>query len=206
MAEAGGRAGGDRGRRARAEPRLFALVVLLAAAARFARATSSKMDYLPLAHLRVDPMDEVPCVSDHVHTFYGANVRVRPDVSFEEMRGADESSGNVLENGSLYWHPSVYEVSVDAAGRPREYRKAPIWFGSSYYIFPTGETRAFPPGFKMIARGADAMAEAEFECVGESECERGRRDCDAAVPGSNFPARYGPPGARAAPPSRGRAD
>ena len=62
MADARGRAGGDRGRRARAEPRLFALVVLLAAAARFARATSSKMDYLPLAHLRVDPMDEVPCV------------------------------------------------------------------------------------------------------------------------------------------------
>jgi len=150
--------------------------------------TSSKMDYLALADVRVDPMDEELCVSDHIHTFYGANVRLSPDVSFAEMRVAEGSSGNVEENKSLYWHPTVYEVDVDESGQPIEYRKAPIWFASSYYVWPTGETRSFPQGFKMIARGSEEKAEAEFECVGQSRCERGRRDCDAAIPGSNFPA------------------
>ena len=106
--------------------------------------TSSKMDYLALADVRVDPMDEELCVSDHIHTFYGANVRLSPDVSFAEMRVAEGSSGNVEENKSLYWHPTVYEVDVDESGQPIEYRKAPIWFASSYYVWPTGETRSFP--------------------------------------------------------------
>lgn len=163
------------------------LLVLVAAALSVSDATSIKMDYLPLTDVRLDPMSDEQCVSDHVHSFYGPSVAPRPNITHAQLRAATEGSGNVLENGSLYWHPTVYEVSVDAGGVPVEYRKAPIWFASSYYVWPTGETQAFPDGFKMVARGSEPMAQAEFECVGPSACERGRRDCDAALAGSNFP-------------------
>ncbi len=60
-------------------------------------------------------------------------------------RSANGNSGNVLENMSLYWHPTVYEHS------PEEdiYRKDDIYFASTYYIWTTGEATAFPDGFKV---------------------------------------------------------
>lgn len=76
--------------------------------------TASKMDFLPLAHVRTDPVTDPsnckgkPGVSSHVHTFYGAAASLRPSTSFGEMRAACGNSGNVDDNKSLYWHPTIY--------------------------------------------------------------------------------------------------
>ena len=76
--------------------------------------TASKMDFLPLGHVRTDPVtdpancDGKPGVSSHVHTYYGAAASLRPSTSFKEMRAACGNSGNVDDNKSLYWHPSIY--------------------------------------------------------------------------------------------------
>ena len=76
--------------------------------------TASKMDYLVYAHVRTDPVtdpkncDGKPGVSSHVHTYYGAAASLRPDTSYEEMRAACGNSGNVDDNKSLYWHPTIY--------------------------------------------------------------------------------------------------
>lgn len=73
-----------------------------------AQATSIKMDYFPLAHVRTDPVLHTSCLSGHVHTFYGVNASLRPETSYEDMRQAKGNSGNVKENKSLYWHPTIY--------------------------------------------------------------------------------------------------
>ena len=64
-----------------------------------------KMDFLPLGDVRTDPIINPTCLSDHVHTFYGAQ-RMRPETTYEDLRSADGNSGNVVENKSLYWHPT----------------------------------------------------------------------------------------------------
>ena len=61
------------------------------------------------------------------------------------FRSASGNSGNVEENKSLYWHPTVYEHSP-AGGT---YQKDDIFFASTYYIWTTGEATAFPDGFKV---------------------------------------------------------
>jgi len=64
------------------------------------------MEYLPIGHLRTDPILSRECLSDHVHTFYGPPM-LHPSVTFDELRSAgntrEATSGNVLENQSLYW-------------------------------------------------------------------------------------------------------
>ena len=91
---------------------LGCLVVCLGPAP--AGATSSKMDYLPLAHARTDMITDGPtstrpegCLSPHVHTFYGPAVSLHPTTSYEDLRKACGNSGSVKENKSLYWHPTV---------------------------------------------------------------------------------------------------
>ena len=63
------------------------------------------MEYLPIGHVRTDPILSRECLSDHVHTFYGPPL-LHPSVTSEEMRSARRAhkttSGNVLENQSLY--------------------------------------------------------------------------------------------------------
>ena len=106
-------------------------------------ATSSKMDFLPYAHVRTDPVTDPsscggkPGVSGHVHTYYGMQMQIkcfiiswqnssnpvlkelvsfnlgaaaslRPSMSYEELRVACGNSGNVDDNKSLYWHPTIY--------------------------------------------------------------------------------------------------
>jgi hypothetical protein len=111
--------------------------------------TSMKMDFLPLGDVRTDPIINPDCLSDHVHTFYNINT-LRPEISYEDLRNTDGNSGNVEENKSLYWHPTVYEVDIDSGGQ-RTYRKVGIYFASMYYIWTTGSAAAFPDGFKMVA-------------------------------------------------------
>ena len=67
-----------------------------------------KLDFLPIGSVRTDPLLNPTCLSDHIHTFYGAKASLRPETTYDDMRNASESSGNTEENMSLYWHPSVY--------------------------------------------------------------------------------------------------
>jgi len=136
--------------------------------------TSIKMDFLPIGSARIDPLLNPTCLSDHVHTFYGAKASLRPETTYEDMRNASENSGNTEENMSLYWHPTVY-MHDKVRG---VYKMADIWFASSYYVWQTGQATAFPNGFNMIAYGSHPKARSEAICDGPSPCERD--DCSSA--------------------------
>jgi len=137
--------------------------------------TSIKFDFLPLGDVRTDPIVYPTCLSDHVHTFYGAS-SIMPGTTYDDLRSAYGNSGNVEENLSLYWHPTVYSYDPDSG----IYTKDEIYFTSAYYIWKTGEATAFPDGFKMIAGvDGDPLARAFAECVGASECERSNCETDS---------------------------
>ena len=140
--------------------------------------TSSKMDFLPLGAVRTDPLLNPTCLSDHVHTFYGAAASLRPETTYDDMRAATLSSGNVEENKSLYWHPSVYIFEAGA------YTLAPIWFASAYYVWETGKATAFPNAFNMIARANDARARSMAVCEAPQPCERA--DCSVPAAQDNW--------------------
>ena len=142
--------------------------------------TSVKMDFLPLGSVRTDPLLNPTCLSDHVHTFYGAAASLRPETTYDDMRAAMGNSGNVEENKSLYWHPSVYMVEPSTG----EHTLADIWFASAYYVWETGSTQAFPNGFNMIARASNAKSRVEWECASPQPCQRD----DCATTSTNFPA------------------
>lgn len=139
-------------------------------------ATSIKMDYLPIGHARVDPILSNDCVSDHVHTFYGPQSGVDPrlldptDPLELHTRLANtpvsENTGNVEENKSLYWHPTVYRY--DRA--TDTYNRAVMAHSSAYYVWRTGETRAFPNGFRMIGGYDTEQSLAEWDCVNPQPC------------------------------------
>ena len=134
-------------------------------------AVSSKMDYLPLASVRTDPVINPTCLSDHVHTYYGVNASLRPSTAYADLRAAAGNSGAVEENKSLYWHPSVYKFSP-ATGL---YTLAEISFATAYYVWEsatTAPTTAFPNGFKMLAYGSDPKARVVATCDGQAACER----------------------------------
>jgi len=141
-------------------------------------AISSKMDFLPLANVRTDPIMETQCLSDHVHTFYGAQISPRPDVTWDDLRQATSSSGNVEENLSLYWHPTIYKYDPNTG----IYTKVDIWFASAYYIWDKDQTdlMAFPPNFQMIADASNAKARAIATCDGRYACERGTGQCGSS--------------------------
>lgn len=139
---------------------------------RLAFGTSIKMDFLPLGDVRTDPIINPDCLSDHVHTFYGASV-MRPETEYDDMRNAYGNSGNVEENKSLYWHPTVYNYDHST----NTYKKDEIWFASAYYIWRTGEATAFPDGFKMIAGFDGDLTRANAECVNPQPCEKD--DCSS---------------------------
>ena len=69
------------------------------------------------AKVRTDPLvfsQTGPCLSDHVHRFYGAVSprTMRPEVTFADLRAATGNTGNVEENKSLYWNPVIYKVMI----------------------------------------------------------------------------------------------
>lgn len=45
-----------------------------------------------------------------VHTFYGPQL-LRPETTHADLRNAPNSisTGDVVENHSLYWHPAIYQ-------------------------------------------------------------------------------------------------
>jgi len=154
--------------------RLSAALALLSLP-RGGEGTSIKTDYLPLGHVRTDPILSQTCLTDHVHTFYGPNVMPRPEVTFEDLvaTAATDNTGNVEENKSLYWHPTVYRYDQLTG----TYTRNEIGQSSAYYIWANEDSpRAFPPGFRMIA-GRNGDTESEFpnafaECVEPSPCLR----------------------------------
>ncbi|CAB9514954.1 Domain of unknown function (DUF1996) [Seminavis robusta] len=129
-------------------------------------ATSIKMDFLPIGHVRTDPILSKTCLSGHVHSFYGAQVLPHPaSTDYDALRGVtdDQNTGNVVENKSLYWHPSIYSYDETS----NTFRREAMAQTSAYYVWITGQATAFPNGFQMIGgmpdQGAFSMAEAE--CV-----------------------------------------
>ena len=71
-------------------------------------------DFLPVGHVRTDAILQMNCLSDHVHTCFCPPL-LYPEVTFDDLRNSDPtlSSGNIEENQSLYWHPTVYNVADD---------------------------------------------------------------------------------------------
>ena len=129
---------------------------------------------LPVGHVRSDPIINQTCLSDHVHTFYGPQA-VHPATTYEDLINTPDSktTGNVVENKSLYWHPTIYSYNrlTDT------YTRDEISLTSAYYIWENdANTRAFPNGFKMIAglnpNAPENFPNPEVECVGPSRCRR----------------------------------
>ena len=88
----------------------------------------------------------------------------------------DQNTGNVEENKSLYWHPTVYSYDRNTD----KYTRDVMAQTSAYYIWENGVgTKAFPNGFKMIAgldpEDASNFPSASAECVNPSPCEK--EDC-----------------------------
>jgi len=126
-----------------------------------------RADYLSIGHVRTDPIITQNCLSDHVHTFYGPPL-LYPKVTDEELRNfnPDLSSGNIRENNSLYWHPSVYRVEDDGTRTLLE----PYWTDVYYTYETNGKTKAFPNGFKMIAGYEDG--DTSIDCENPKPCNR----------------------------------
>jgi hypothetical protein len=102
------------------------------------------------------------------------------------MRAACSNSGNVKENKSLYWHPSIYRFDKSTG---LYHIETPV-FATAYYIWRDhgdGVTKAFPDGFQMIARqGHGAKTRAEFNCAGSDDlknvCNPSERDGGDCTP------------------------
>lgn len=115
----------------------------------------------PSGHARSDPITNQQCASGHVHTFYGPQ-EIHPDTTYDNLINtpARFSTTPYEENQSLYWHPTIYEVTTNSDGT-KKYTRAPFLDTSPYYrwdntVLP--KTEAFPPGFRMIAHSNDAGA------------------------------------------------
>ncbi len=132
---------------------------------------------LPIGHGRVDPILSYDCPSDHVHTFYGPQSGVDPrriDVNDPlELHSrlvntpVSENTGNVEENKSMYWHPTVYKYDKNTG----TYKRDIMAQSSAYYVWDTGQTTAFPNGFQMISGFDIAKSQAIAECVNPQDCE-----------------------------------
>ena len=47
-----------------------------------------------------------------------------------------------------------------------------VWFASAYYIWRTGEAKAFPNGLKMKASDIEEVARVKAICASSHTCER----------------------------------
>ena len=105
--------------------------------------------------------------------FYGAvsNRTMRPEVSYADLRAAPGNTGNVEENKSLYWNPVIYKVVNPSSASP-SYQMVDVWFASAYYVWRTGQAKAFPPGLKMKASGDNKASRVGDSCGPETKCKR----------------------------------
>jgi len=112
----------------------------------------------PSGHARSDPIINQQCASGHVHTFYGP-LGFHPDTTYEDLINTppELSTSPVEENQSLYWHPSIYEVTDNGDGTETFTRVSNLDSGP-YYRWDNSvepKTEAFPPAFRMIAGSDD---------------------------------------------------
>jgi len=114
--------------------------------------------YTPSGHARSDPIISQTCASDHVHTFYGPQ-NFHPQTSYEDIRDTPHrfSTTPFVENQSLYWHPTIYEVIGNDDGT-KTYIRAKVIESTPYYRWDDSSSppvEAFSPGFRMIAHSND---------------------------------------------------
>ena len=135
-------------------------------------ATSMKLDFLKLTDVRTDPIITQDGLSAHPHSFFGA-FAAAPNTTYADLRATTQNTGNVEENKSLYWHPTIYKYNKQT----QKYNIQPTSLFSTYYVWKTGAATAFPDGFKMIGGGQmEGGKEMQFaECVNPGGCPDG--DC-----------------------------
>mmetsp|Transcript_7869 Transcript_7869/g.12305 ORF Transcript_7869/g.12305 Transcript_7869/m.12305 type:complete len:758 (+) Transcript_7869:75-2348(+) len=150
----------------------------------------------PSGHTRSDPIISQQCASGHVHTFYGPQ-NFHPSTNYEDIRDtpARFSSSPFVENQSLYWHPTVYEVieNNNNGGTTtfvRAHTRATAYYRWDQSAVPA--TEAFPPGFRMIAHSNDEGADkgeigGQYNLLVEC-CRDGTRDCETFKYHLTFPA------------------
>ncbi len=176
---------------------MLALVFYLLLLVGQSASTSMKIDYLRMTDARVDPIVNPGTPSGHVHRFFGAQA-VSTTTTYEDLRAAPGNTGNVEENLSLYWHPAIYRVEHNSNNQDLVYRLQETSQFSTYYIWPTGETRAFPDGFKMVGGGAGYTDKARplAECVNPSPCEEeaeeedDKKNCRRQASNNFFPSTF----------------
>ena len=115
----------------------------------------------PSGHARSDPIIDQQCASGHVHTFYGPQ-EFHPDTTYKDLIGTppEFSTSPFVENQSLYWHPSIYEVTDNEDGT-ETFTRVDNLDSSPYYRWDNSvspKTEAFPPGFRLITASSDAGA------------------------------------------------
>ena len=133
------------------------------------------MHFKSIGSVRTDPILDQQCLSGHVHTFYGAPA-LWSNTTYEDLRSFHpyQVSGNIEENHSLYWHPSIYRVvstEADDGDNSTLYYELQETELSVYYVWDPriDDLRTFVPGFTMIAGGRNKIHEnADFRY----ECER----------------------------------
>ena len=122
-------------------------------------ATSMKIDFLRFTNVRTDPIINQNGLAAHVHSFFGAS-EAKPSTTYADLRAAYGNSGNIEENKSLYWHPTIYRYNKTTG----IYKITDTSQFSTYYIWETNKTRAFPDGFKMIGGVAADHAAGKEKC------------------------------------------
>lgn len=136
-------------------------------------ATSMKLDFLKMTDVRTDPIINPDGLSAHVHSFFGAT-RAAPSTTYADLRSSTGNTGNVKENKSLYWHPTIYKFNKET----KTYSIQETSLFSTYYIWETGSAKAFPDGFKMVGGGEPDLENMMqyAECVNPGNCPDG--DCE----------------------------
>ena len=115
----------------------------------------------PAGHARTDPIITTTCPSDHVHTFYGP-LEFHANTTYNDLINVIQtpslSTSPFVENQSLYWHPSIYQVAENGNGT-ETYTRLSDLESSPYYRWDKSVqplVEAFPEGFRMIAGTTDA--------------------------------------------------
>ena len=136
-------------------------------------ATSMKIDFLRMTNVRTDPIINPNGLSSHVHSFFGVT-EASPTTTYQDLRNAKGNTGNVKENKSLYWHPTIYSYDK----KTKTYSIEDTSLFSAYYIWETGATTAFPDGIKFIGGGKGHTENSRqfAECVNPGSCPNG--DCE----------------------------
>jgi hypothetical protein len=100
--------------------------------------------------VRLDPLVFPGEVSAHAHVFHGAS-SFSAWATYDDLRNAQCTTCEVEQDKSLYWIPPLYFHGADG-----KYTLVPQTGGVLvYYRMFHDNTKAFPPGFRMLAGDAN---------------------------------------------------